>query len=193
MPGRVTGASSVRSPATRRPDDVVVAVGGTAPSSTPRLTRDHERRRPRGQCRAMWASWRRSSRDRSRGALDRLLAGDFRISTRMTLEATLPDGTVVTAPQRRGRGEGGEPPRWRASPCPWAESRWSSTVPTPSSSPPRPGPPPTPSRPVAPSSIPRSTSSCVTAVAPHNLFGRPIVFGADGTPCAITIATAPPG
>ena len=109
-------------------------------------------------------------------ALDRLLASDFRISTRMTLDATLPNGTVVPglndvvvekAVSRQVVGisvsvAGEDLVEYRTDAVIVATPT-GSTAYTFSAG--------------GPLIDPEIECLVVTAVAPHNLFGRPIVFG----------------
>jgi len=109
-------------------------------------------------------------------ALDRLLAGDYRISTRMTLDATLPDGTVVPglndvvvekAVSRQVVGiavsvAGEDLVEYRTDAVIVATPT-GSTAYTFSAG--------------GPLVDPEIECLILTAVAPHNLFGRPIVFG----------------
>lgn len=120
-------------------------------------------------------------------ALDRLAEGDFRISSRMTLDVTLPDGSVVTAlndlvvekaVSRHVAGialsVGGEPLVQYRTDALIVATPTGSTAYTFSAG--------------GPLVDPEIDALIVTAVAPHNLFGRPLVFGAD-TPLAITVVS----
>ena len=109
-------------------------------------------------------------------ALDRLLAGTYRISTRMTLEATLPDGRVVPglndvvvekAVSRQVVGiavsVAGEALVEYRTDAVIVATPTGSTAYTFSAG--------------GPLVDPEIELLILTAVAPHNLFGRPIVFG----------------
>ncbi len=111
-------------------------------------------------------------------ALDRIAAGDYRISTRMTVAATMPDGRVVTglndlvvekAISRQVVGIGiavaGEELVEYRTDAVIVASPTGSTAYTFSAG--------------GPLVDPEIQALILTAVAPHNLFGRPIVFGPE--------------
>lgn len=113
-------------------------------------------------------------------ALDRLLAGSFRVSTRMTLEATMPDGRVVPglndvvvekAVSRQVVGiavsVAGESLVEYRTDAVIVATPTGSTAYTFSAG--------------GPLVDPEIETLILTAVAPHNLFGRPIVFGPSVT------------